>query len=191
MDQQDFIEQINRKSPRAFHDFFKSHYKTLVHFTMQYVKTLEDAEDIMQNVFIRLWENDIQSESYNSLQTYLYTSARNAALDFLKHKEVEKRHADYASLQDATDADLHLKMLEEELYRTLWQLVEELPQRRKEIFKLYIGGKRNEEIARLLGVSVETVKTAKKESVRYIRERMGKWFVLLCLLDGGNIFGNW
>ena len=175
MDQQDFIEQINRKSPRAFHDFFKSHYKTLVHFTMQYVKTLEDAEDIMQNVFIRLWENDIQYESYNSLQTYLYTSARNAALDFLKHKEVEKRHADYASLQDATDADLHLKML----------------QRRKEIFKLYIGGKRNEEIARLLGVSVETVKTAKKESVRYIRERMGKWFVLLCLLDGGNIFGNW
>ena len=78
MDQQDFIEQINRKSPRAFHDFFKSHYKTLVHFTMQYVKTLEDAEDIMQNVFIRLWENDIQYESYNSLQTYLYTSARNA-----------------------------------------------------------------------------------------------------------------
>ena len=191
MELDNFIEQINGKSPKVFHDLFQDYYKTLVHYSMQYVKVLEDAEDIVQDLFVRLWENDAKYESLNSLQTYLYTSARNASLDFLKHKEVEKRYADHAMRQDEADEDPDMKVLEEELYRTLWQHVEELPQRRKEIFKLYLEGKTEREIGELLGVSAETVKIAKKESVRYIRQRMGKLFALLCLLDGGKFFAGW
>lgn len=187
MDKESFVEQINRKSPEAFHALFKEYYKTMVHFAMQFVRVLEEAEDIAQDLFVRLWENDARYDSLNSLQTYMYTTVRNASLDLLKHREVEKRYADYALRQDEADVELDLKVMEEELYRTMFRYVEELPQRRREIFKLYLAGKRNEEIAEELGVSAETVKTAKKEAVRYIRQRMGKLFLLLCLLDGGKL----
>lgn len=188
MDKESFVEQINRKAPEAFHVLFKEYYKTMVHFAMQFVRVVEDAEDIAQDLFVRLWESDAKYDTLNSLQTYMYTTVRNAALDVLKHRDVEKRYADYAARQDEADEGVDLKVMEEELYRTMYRYVEELPRRRQEIFKLCLEGKRNEEIARLLGVSTETVKTAKQEAVRYLRQRMGKLFLLLCMLDGGKLF---
>ena len=104
-------------------------------------------------------------------------------LNYLKHKDVEQKYISYSLLNREEDDELDLKIMQEELYRTLFRHVEELPQRRKEIFKLYLQGKTNEEIAVLLNVSSETVKTAKKESVRYIRGKMGHAFLLLLLFD--------
>lgn len=183
MNKEVFIEQINRKEPEVFRYLFKNYYKSLVYFSMRYVGNREVAEDIVQEFFTQLWENKTEYLSYNSFRTFLYTSIRNACLNYLKHKDVEQKYISYSLLNREEEDDLDLKIMQEELYRTLFQHVEELPQRRKEIFKLYLEGKTNEEIAVLLNVSSETVKTAKKESVRYIRGKMEHAFLLLLLFD--------
>lgn len=190
IDKEDFIKQINRKQPEAFHYLFKSYYKSLVYFAMRYVDEREVGEDLVQELFAQLWESKSEYLSYNSFRTFLYNSVRNASINYLRHKDVEQKYVSYSLLNAGQDDELDLKVMEEELYRTLFRFVEELPARRKEIFMLYLQGKKNEEIAILLGVSPETVKTAKKEAVRYIRERMGNLFFFLVMLEGCEILSK-
>ena len=172
IDEQHLIERINCKDPRAFHELFNGFYRSLVYFAMRYVERQEIAEDIVQELFGRLWEEKRCYLSYSSFKTYLYSSVKNAALDWLKHKSVEEKYLSYSLLNTNTEDELDWKIMEEEIYRTLLQVVDELPKRCKEIFQFYLQGKKNEEIALLLRLSVLTVKTQKKKAVHYIKERM-------------------
>ena len=83
-----------------------------------------------------------------------------------------------------SEEELETRITEEEIYRLFLKILEELPGRRKIIFKLHLQGKKNEEIAKLLHISIETVKTAKKESVRYFKMRLGNAFCALSFMLG-------
>lgn len=178
-----FVKQINEKHVKAFHRLFERFYSSLVAFSLRYVPDREVGEDIVQDFFVQLWESDNFFPSYNHLRNYLYTSVRNACLNYLKHVQVEKKYIDYCLESTEEEEELDLSVAREELYRLLFQVIEELPARRKEIFQLYIEGKTNVEIAEMLNISTETVKTAKKESMRYIREKLGHLFVFLIIFE--------
>jgi RNA polymerase sigma-70 factor (ECF subfamily) len=180
MDDERLIERINQKDRRAFHDLFNEFYNSLVSFSTRYVGRLDVAEDIVQELFVKLWETERKYLSPAGLKTFLYTSAKHASLDWLKHKVVEEKYL--SMLGGESEDDLDLKIMEEELYRTLLQVVDELPRRCREIFNLHLQGKKNEEIATLLDLSILTVKTQKKKALRYIKERMGKLYILLVML---------
>ena len=72
---------------------------------------------------------------------------------------------------------------EEEVYRLLFRAIDKLPARCREIFLLHMDGKKNEEIATVLGISIETVKTQKKRAIQSIKEQMGTCYFLLPLCD--------
>ena len=73
--------------------------------------------------------------------------------------------------------------MREELYRELHRTVDELPKRCRQVFELHLQGKKNEEIAQVLELSVETVKTQKKKAMYFLRERLGKSYYLLIFLN--------
>ena len=75
--------------------------------------------------------------------------------------------------------------MENEIYRRLYQVLDELPKRCKEVFKYYLEGKKNKEIAELLQISELTVKTQKRNAINYIRERLGALYVLYALFRAG------
>lgn len=166
-----FIQQINEKQLEAFRKLFRELYRSLAYFAVTYVDRKDTAEDIVQEVLVHVWESPQVYPSYNSLKTFLYTSVRNACLDYCRHKKVENRYLEYAEIWNSQEEDLEWKIMQEELYRLLLKLVEELPDRCKEIFKLHMEGVKNEEIADLLKLSVETVKTQKKKAMAYLRKR--------------------
>lgn len=178
------IVKINSRQAAVFREVFNEFYNSLVYFAMRYVERMEVAEDLVQELFISVWESDTQYISYHSFKTFLYTSIRNAALDYLKHKHVEGKYVSYVLEHPEAEEELATRMTEEEVYRLFLKVLEELPARRKIIFKLHLQGKKNEEIARLLYVSVETVKTAKKESIRYFKLRLGNAFYMIWFLWG-------
>ncbi|MDR0766142.1 MAG: RNA polymerase sigma-70 factor [Odoribacteraceae bacterium] len=180
IDERAIIEQINRKNKQAFHDLFNDFFNSLVYFSTRYVGRKEVAEDIVQELFAGLWESNREYLSYNGFKTFLYTSVKHMSLDWLKHKKVEERYLSAKGTE--TDDEMDWKIMEEEIYRALLQAVGELPRRCREIFHLHLQGKKNEEIAASLGLSILTVKTQKKKASRYIRERMGKLYLLLLLL---------
>ena len=179
-----FIKLINSKQPAAFREVFNEFYNSLVYFGMRYVERMEIAEDLVQELFTNVWESKTQYASFTSFKTFLYTSVRNAALDYLKHKSVEGKYISYTLEHPESAEELETRITEEEIYRLFLKILEELPERRKIIFKLHLQGKKNEEIARLLRISVETVKTAKKESVRYFKMRLGNAFYAVSFMLG-------
>ena len=177
-----FIRQINEKQEKAFHESFLRFFNYLVVYAMRRVQRRDVAEDIVQEVFIAIWESDKKYNSYHGFRAFLYDSVKNRCLNYLKHQEVERRHAEIL-LQEQDEEDEDYRLMREEMYRALHRAVDELPERCRQVFKLHLEGKKNEEIAQVLELSVETVKTQKKKAMYFLRERLGKSYCLLIVLN--------
>ena len=163
------IEQINKLDAAAFRLLYKNYYKALVCYAITIVGDSESAEDIVQELFSTIWEKKMFFRSLASFRVYLYNSVRNASLDYLKHKDVEGNY-----LEEEEEG-----FFSEEVYRQLLQTIDALPDRCKEVFLMYMEGKKNEEIATALHVSLETVKTQKKRAMSFLRKKLGSYHFLL------------
>lgn len=167
-----FMRQLHEKHPGAFRLLFVNFYNSLVYFAMGYVREKELAEDIVQELFMQIWESDTRYMSYTSFKTFLYTSVRNACVNLLKHKEVEEKYLQYAGTRETED----LRVMEEEIYRLLLRAVDELPPRCREVFEQVLAGKKNDEIAEILKISVLTVKKQKNIGLQILKEKLGKLY---------------
>lgn len=181
--EKEFIKRINAKQMDAYRDLFRMFYRYLVLYAMRYVQLQDPAEDIVQEVFVGLWKSNKEYNSFYGFRAFLYESVKNGCLNHLKHKKLEQRYVSYAldteceELEEAENQEL----MREEIYRRLYRVVGELPEGCRKVFELHLAGKKNEEIARLFQISIETVKTQKKKAVRILRERLGDFYVLLVL----------
>lgn len=173
MSEESFLDRINRKERKAFHELYEKHYRPLVMFAMRYLEHNEDAEDIVQDLFVAVWESEEKFMSEQGLYVFLYNSVRNACLNFLKHKQVEKKYIDYALKEEDAGIEEDYNVLEDELYNSLFEAIDELSERCREVILLHLDGKKNEEIARELNIALLTVKTQKKRAFHYLRERLG------------------
>ena len=182
---EELIEQLNRKHVQAFHELFDRFYRYLVLYAMRLVERQEIAEDVVQDLFVQVWERDTRSSSYYGFKNFLYNSVKNASLDYLKHKDVEGKYVSYVLRHEEPEEEPELEIMENEIYRRLYQVLDELPKRCKEVFKYYLEGKKNKEIAELLQISELTVKTQKRNAINYIRERLGALYVLYALFRAG------
>lgn len=180
------IEQINKLDAAAFRLLYKSYYKGLVCYAMRLIELSEPAEDIVQELFSNIWAKKMAFQSLVSFKVYLYNSVRNASLDYLKHKNIEGSY-----LQKMLDAHPVYRTGEEdeegffseEVYRQLFETIDALPERCREVFLMHMEGKKNEEVATALHVSIETVKTQKKRAMSILRKKLGAYqFLLLQLL---------
>ena len=169
---EEFIKQINGKHIAAFRELFSVFYRYLVLYAMRLVRQQEVAEDMVQEVFVAIWESDKEYNSYHGFRAFLYDSVKNKCLNYLKHEEVERRHAELM-MRYVEEDDEDYRVMREEMYRELHRAVDEL----------HLQRKKNEEIAQLLKLSVETVKTQKKKAMHTLRERLGKLFDILVALN--------
>lgn len=182
-----FIERINQKQRQAYHELFREFYQSLVIFAMKYVKEQEEAEDIVQDLFVAIWEKQEKFLSFYSFRTFLYNSVRNTCLNRIKHKKVEEKYIHYSLDHENSTEEWDFEKIEEEVYRQLFKAIDELPARCRQIFLLHLEGKKNEEIATELHLSLLTVKTQKKKAVRHLRERLSHLFlyiIYMYLLNG-------
>ena len=158
----------------------------MVCYALRLIELSEPAEDIVQELFSNIWAKKMVFQSLVSFKVYLYNSVRNASLDYLKHKNIEGSY-----LQKMLDAHPVYRTGEEdeegffseEVYRQLFETIDALPERCREVFLMYMEGKKNEEVATALHVSIETVKTQKKRAMSILRKKLGAYqFLLLQLL---------
>ena len=165
------IEQLNQKQVGAFKILFDRFYRYLVLYAMKWVERQEIAEDVVQDLFVQVWERDTIYSSYYGFKNFLYNSVKNASLDYLKHKEVEGKYVRYTLRTSEAGR--------------LYQVLDELPKRCQEVFKHYLEGKKNSEIAEILQISELTVKTQKRNAIVYLRKRLGGVYVLYALFKVG------
>ena len=179
---QDFIQRINVKEEEAFHDLFTRFRSYLGLFAMRRVEQLEVAEDIVQETFITVWESKKTYNSYQGFKAYLYELVQNKCTNYLKHRAVEDKYVSYVKVtEEEVDGDYDL--MQEEIYRELYIAIRELPGKCRRVFELHLEGKKNDEIAKILGISVLTVKSHKQNAIHFLKERVGNLFLLFVYMN--------
>jgi RNA polymerase sigma-70 factor (ECF subfamily) len=175
------FRQVQAGDWGAFKVFFDSHVERLYLYAMGFVKRREDAEDIVQEVFITLWEKRASVTCDGSLHAYLTRAVRNACIDHEMHARVERRYRAemIATRQEAEDDDDN----HESLYLRLHAALDTLPPRCREIFTLgCVDGMSYKEVAAATGTSVNTVKTQIKIAYKKLQAELGDENALLLLL---------
>jgi len=150
---------------------FDEYYLSLVHYANRFLDIIDECEDLVQDVFVGLWEKENAFPDELSLKVYLYKTVRNKCLNVIKHNLVKNKYAENSTFS-IEDENLFLKeILEEEIVVQLYKAIEILPQRKKEIIKLSLKGFKNSEIAADLGIQLQTVKTLKTQSYKILRDQ--------------------
>lgn len=129
------------------------------------------AEDVVQDTLYEFWLKKIQCTTYLELKTYLYRTVRNKCLNILKHKQVKEKYIVESSQKEEYDFFLN-QILEEEVYTLLKEAIDSLPGQMKRVYELALLGHSNEEIAKILSISVDAVKALKKRGKKILQEKL-------------------
>jgi RNA polymerase sigma-70 factor (family 1) len=154
--------QIATGNQQAFTSLFRLFYSRLYSFSMQYVHVKEVAEEITNDVFIKLWNRREEILQINTLSTYLFVAVKNYSLNYLKqyshiHVAIEDQEG-VTSLINRNDPEQELEW--KEIYFQLNQAIDNLPDQCRTVFKLVKEeGFRYKEVAEILGISPRTVET--------------------------------
>ncbi|MDR1414549.1 MAG: RNA polymerase sigma-70 factor [Odoribacteraceae bacterium] len=170
--EEQLFDRLRQGDWEAFRLVFERHVERLYLYAMGFVKRREDAEDIVQEVFVGLWEGRHRVSRVVSARAYLSRSVKNACIDFQLHARVERRYREeVAALRRGTDSEADDP---EAIYRRLHAALATLPPKCLEVFILgCVDGMSYKEIAEAAGISVNTVKTQVKIAYKRMREELG------------------
>ncbi len=166
------ILRFSQNDEKAALAIFDLYFKNLCSFVERYVQSKELAEDIVQEVFIKIWENRSNLSEVQSFKAYLFTVAKNHTLNFLKkasRSEVAMGEVvnSYCTNRNETEEAI----LDKEYLAFFNKVLDSLPNRSREIFKLCREEKKSyEEVAQLLGVSKNAVKNHMVYSMKSLKE---------------------
>ncbi len=166
---------FQRGEERGFEYFYRSLYPSLWFYALRFLKDKQDAEDAVEEQFIKIWNTHETFSHPQVIKSWLYTCVRNYCLNKLKE---EKRRADirliYANeLEEAEEKSLS-RIIEAETIAEAGKIINLLPAACREIFYfLYVLGYDATETAEKLKVSISTVKTQKARGLEIIRTKIG------------------
>ena len=175
---------------QAFEKIFKSDYNAIVGFCCQFIGDYDIAKGHAQEAFINLWTNRQKIESVNGIKSFLYTYAKSACLNYIRHKKVISRYQD-KQLQKIEN-QLNMDVLESfdfnsleftELENLIQASVDSLPEKCQRVFIMSrFEGKKNKEIAEELGISVKSVEANITRSLNAIKRKLSDYLVI-CVLQ--------
>ncbi|MEY8594126.1 RNA polymerase sigma-70 factor [Butyricimonas hominis] len=179
-------KKINIRQKEVFDKCFRVYYQTLCYFAYNYLKGQEEAEDVVQEVFIKLLDATESFDNEEHLKHYLYKAVRNACLNQIKLSGIRSEILNNIAKNSPQDEnDFFVHVVRAEVYREIMAAVNELPNECGRVFKLaYVDGFSNEEVAEQLSISVNTVKSQKNKAKIQLREKLkGLYPVLLFFLN--------
>ncbi|WP_222982428.1 RNA polymerase sigma factor [Flagellimonas meishanensis] len=176
MDSNSILEEIKNRNRFVFKKFFEDAYEELVHYANSYLFDQGWSEDIVQEVFIHIWEKADDLDIKTSLKGYLYAMVRNKCLNFLKTLKITD-NTKVLDVQSMISSDYNLEFFSDEdlkiIHHQLLKAVEGLPAKMQQIVKMrFIENYKYVEIANELGVSVNTVKTQLQRAKLKIAQQM-------------------
>ena len=168
---------------------FRKYYANLLFYATRIVGE-EEAEDVVQDVFVELWRRKDTVTVGEQIQAFLYRAVYTRALNVLKHRDI--KNSDEAVVMEINqkrvefyqpDSNDVVKRIEDrELRRELSEAINELPDKCKMVFKLsYLHDMKNKEIAETMGISLRTVEAHMYKALKFLRERLGYLNFMLVL----------
>jgi len=168
----ELILLIQKDDRVAFYHIYERYSKRLYGFVLRYIKQNEDAEEIVQEVFVKIWESRNKIDAYSSFESFLFTIAYNTTISLLRKRTNEQKYLEHLkSIQQPNNSpDLIDEIQYNELNNRVQALLNELTPRQKEIFQLSREeGLSHDEIAKKLDISVNTVKKHMGNTLSFLK----------------------
>ncbi|WP_298741453.1 RNA polymerase sigma-70 factor [uncultured Chitinophaga sp.] len=183
MKETDLIAALKKGEEAALRQLFEQLYPRLCYFARGILQHDMEAEDVVQEAFMKLWRHRQQFNSFAAVRSFLYISARHACLNILKHQRVVHRHGAGLQAEAADELTVAHRLIEAEVAGQLREALNKLPPGCRQVVELgYLEGMRNHEIASQLRVSVNTIKTQKARGLYLLKGWFKAIGILLLLL---------
>lgn len=157
----------------TYKQLFNEYYLLLSAFAKKYVDDLEAAKEIVQDLFVHLFEIRVSLIITTSLKSYLFRSVRNRCLNHLKQIQGQERNLENFKPQEASGSDSEEKIMETELEYQIYKIVSQLPEQCRKIFLMSrVEGKQNRVIAQTLNLSIRTVETQISKALKILRNNL-------------------
>ncbi len=165
------VSDLRDGSHDAFERVFTAFFGRVKSFIFGYVKSEADAEELAEDVFVKLWTGRASLDPGRAFSPYLHTVARNAALNFLRHKFVRESHAGGIAAGGEAGSTSEEEMIARETALLVEMTVEKMPAQRRAIYRMSRGeGLRNDEIAERLSTTRRNVESQLSAALKEIRK---------------------
>ena len=178
------------ESKKDFEKIFNDHYSNLCAYANNFLKDLDAAEEVVQEVLFKLWTNRESIVINTSIQSYLFRAVRNASLNVIKHVNVREDYKAQNEYEMGDSLSSEDEMIVSELEQKIRATIDQLPIERKKIFILSrYEGLKYKEIADKLNLSVSTVENQMVKALKFLRTEL-KDYLPWIIIFFGNFFRN-
>jgi RNA polymerase sigma-70 factor, ECF subfamily len=180
---EELMMEIKADNMFAFDVLYRRYSKKLYKFGHSILKLQEEAENLIQDVYLNFWENRHKVEKDNSVKSYLFTIAYNSAISIIRKKARESVFIEYLrSLQEINEEPVNVELEYRELTNRLDEIIQALPLRQKEVYLLHkVEGLKYSEIADRLNISVNTIENHMSRALKTIRDKLGNYSLIAIL----------
>ena len=186
----ELLIEFSQGSLQAFQAIFDGFRMRIFYFVKKLIDDRSSAEEITSDTFVKLYRLHDKFNTLNNIQAFLFITARNASLDYLKYRQRQREHLSELRSHEEQEADIELfpdTNIEADVLQFIYREIEKLPHRSKLIFKLsYFEGLSIRDIADMMKISPQTVANQKHTALKLLRmkvlDRPGLLFWLLFLV---------
>ena len=170
----ELVEKLRKGDVNAFDQVYRKYAGKLYAFSFKYLKSKEEAEELVQSVFLKVWENQRNLKSESSFKSYLFTIAYNEICNLFRQRSYLRKFMESSLISNheasgEAEANIDAQFVLEHLDR----IIAKLPEKQRIIFKKSRQeGKSSREIAAEMGLSAGTVDNYLSESLRFIRNHL-------------------
>lgn len=177
-----FTVAMKMREEEFFHKLFMDYYPSLHSFALHYVGDEGMAEDVVQDVFVKLWETRGTWKEVDNFSAYVYQMVRYRCFNHLRAEKIRKEATrSFTEEVDLTEINHYIS---EETFRLVYNSINELPPACRSVFTLALEGHKAKDIAEQLGIAVETVKKQKQIARKILKEKLGELYFLVFLFSG-------
>ncbi len=178
------IQKFRNADQKAFRIIFDTLYAIMLSFARRYLNDTGDAEDMVQEAFIGLWNEKQKFLDEDQLKSFLYLTIRNKCLNRIKHLRIKEEYIQRNIEEYNKDTFFKEEVIRAEFLAQLKSVIDNLPNQRRKIILMNMNGYKNKEIAEELNISINTVKLQKKIAYWQLRKDLSSSLPALILIAG-------
>lgn len=175
------VHWINLADAHIFQQQYNLYFRQLKYFGMHYIADEEVVCDLIQDLWLKIWERKENRINEATFKQYLFQGLYRSILDYIKHNNVVREYSQKLSSENAmTEPEISYKIIKAEIYQAVNQVFDDLPDASRRVYAACLNGKSYKEIAEEFNISINTVKKHINNANHYMRKRL-KDFLLFIL----------
>jgi RNA polymerase sigma-70 factor (ECF subfamily) len=175
--------KIKAGEKQAYRELFERYAPRIYKFSLSYLKNEADAEELVQDVFLKIWDKRVTLDLSKNIKAFIFKMAVNSIYDFMRRKNIEHAFQDFTRTGEKTHGESTWDtVIWEEMLSNLDELVKQMPEQRRRIFQMSREeGLSNDEIAKELNLSKRTVENQLYRAIAFLKKHYntGSLFALL------------